>query len=99
MLFGYLINFRLDAQTTLSGYVYDAQSREPLIGATIFDSLTQAGTTANEFGYYRLFLKKQNVSLRISYVGYQTHNLALASLTQDTSIRHFPQKNLKLAFN
>ena len=59
-LVGYLINFQLYAQTTLSGYVYDSQSREPLIGATIFDSLSQTGTTANEFGYYRLFLKKQN---------------------------------------
>ena len=97
LLFGYLINLKLDAQTTLSGYVYDSQSREPLIGATIFDSLTQAGTTANEFGYYRLFLKKQNVSLRISYVGYQTHNLALASLTQDTSINILLPPSVSLA--
>jgi CarboxypepD_reg-like domain/TonB-dependent Receptor Plug Domain len=78
------IFMRLNAQNTLSGYVYDAQSREPLIGATVFDSLTQSGTTANEFGYYRLFLKNKSVSLRVSYVGYQSQSLLIPSIKKDT---------------
>jgi hypothetical protein len=75
-----------DSQNTLSGYIYDAQSREPLIGATIFDSLTQTGTTANEFGYYRLSLRKANAALRISYVGYQTQPLSLSNRQKDTVV-------------
>ena len=71
-------------QNTLSGYIFDLQSREPLIGATIFDSLTQTGTTANEFGYYRLSLKKQNAALRVSYVGYRTQQLFLSDMGKDT---------------
>ena len=74
----------LSAQNTLSGYVYDTDSREPLIGATVFDSLSQTGTTANEFGYYRLFIKKQNALLRVSYVGYETQRLLLSNNQKDT---------------
>ncbi|MDZ7880980.1 MAG: hypothetical protein U5L45_25160 [Saprospiraceae bacterium] len=35
-----LVKTNTSAQSTMSGYVYDAQSREPLIGAIVFDSLT-----------------------------------------------------------
>ena len=86
LIIAQLIYFRLDAQTTLSGYVYDTQSREPLIGATLFDSLSQSGTTANEFGYYRLFLKNKAISLRVSYVGYQSQSIWLPPIQKDTII-------------
>jgi CarboxypepD_reg-like domain/TonB dependent receptor/TonB-dependent Receptor Plug Domain len=81
----FLLNIAAWSQNTISGYVYDTQSREPLIGATVFDSLTQTGTTANEFGYYRLSLKKQ-AALRVSYVGYQTQVLSLPDIRKDTIV-------------
>ena len=85
----FLIKTVTFAQSTISGYVYDAQSREPLIGAIIFDSLTQTGTAANEFVYYRLSLKKQNCALRVSYVGYAVHNIAISNLRKDTLLTIF----------
>ncbi len=85
------------AQNTLSGYIYDIQNREPLIGATIFDSLTQTGTTANEFGYYRLSLQKMNTALRVSYVGYQTQRVALSDIRKDTVLNIFLTPSVNLA--
>ena len=85
------------AQNTLSGYIYDTQNREPLIGATIFDSLTQTGTTANEFGYYRLSLQKMNTALRVSYVGYQTQRVALSDIQKDTVLNIFLTPSVNLA--
>ena len=56
---------------TLSGFVYDSQSGEKLIGAYIYDSLSQRGTTSNEFGFYSLKTnKKQHVNITISFLGY-----------------------------
>ena len=87
----------VNAQNTLSGYIYDAKSREPLIGATIFDSLTQTGTTANEFGYYRLALKKKTIGLRISYVGYQTTTIVLSDIQKDTVVNIVLAPSVSLA--
>ena len=91
-----LIKINTFAQSIMSGYVYDAQNREPLIGAVIFDSLTQTGTTANEFGYYRLSLKKQNCALRVSYVGYAMQNITLSNLRKDTLLTFFLDPSVSL---
>ena len=87
----------ITAQNTLSGYIYDAKSREPLIGATIFDSLSQTGTTANEFGYYRLSLKKGQIGLRVSYVGYETQRVSLSDMQKDTLINILLPPSVNLA--
>ncbi len=85
----FLLKITVWSQNTISGYIYDRQNREPLIGAIVFDSLTQTGTTANEFGYYRLSLKKQKAVLRVSYIGYQTQVLPLSDIQKDTIINVF----------
>ncbi len=97
MLLVALTRSNITAQSTLSGYIYDAQSSEPLIGATVFDSLSQTGTSANEFGYYRLLLKNKGVSLQVSYVGYQNQNLLIPPINQDTIINIFLPPSVSLA--
>ena len=59
-------------KVTLSGYIKDATSQEALIGATIFQTNSQLGTTTNEYGFYTLTLPAADTfGLVISYVGYQ----------------------------
>ncbi len=60
-----------DTKATISGFLRDAQSGEVIIGAIVFDTLSNYGTVTNNFGFYSLTLPKNQVSLRFSYVGYQ----------------------------
>ena len=75
------------AQTyTLSGYVRDAQSGEPLIQATVLNRATGTGVATNRYGYYSLTLSAtDSLQLRVSYVGYAPALLTL-TLRQDTVI-------------
>ncbi len=57
---------------TLSGFVYDAQSGEKLIGAYIYDSASDKGTVSNEFGFYALKRKNSGQALlNVSFIGYK----------------------------
>ena len=59
-------------RTTLSGYVKDAASGEPLIGAVVFTRDMTVGVSANEYGYYSLQVPKGKYVIQCSYAGYQT---------------------------
>ncbi len=80
----FIFKINIYAQITLSGYILDTDSKEPLIGATIIDSLSQTGAVSNEYGYYRLIVKSPNVAIRASYVGYSSRTFEFQSLNQDT---------------
>ncbi len=69
-----LISIRAEAQNvTISGYVKDAATKESLIGAYIYSTGTQKGTSTNEYGFYSFtLLQTDTVSLSISYIGYLT---------------------------
>src|SRR4051812_16036562 len=75
---------------TISGTVKDVASGESLIGASIFNIKNTQGTTTNAFGFYSITLSGDSVSLRFSYVGYQTSTTNFF-LKKDTII------NLELA--
>lgn len=58
--------------STNSGYVKDINSKEALIGATLYAPSFEIGTTTNEYGYYSLTVpSSDSFDLLISYVGYQ----------------------------
>lgn len=57
---------------TISGYVTDETSGESLLGANIYDKISQIGTTTNEFGFYSITLPEGKSELQFSYIGYQT---------------------------
>lgn len=63
------------AQTTISGSVSDATSKEPLIGASITIKGTIAGTLADSKGGFNLKVKSLPVTLRISAIGYSTEEV------------------------
>ena len=55
---------------TISGYVLDAKTGERLIGATVMDTYSGAGTVTNVNGFYSLTLRSDSVQLQAGYVGY-----------------------------
>jgi hypothetical protein len=68
---------------TISGYVRDADSRENLIGATVYDQRTRQGGTANAYGFYSITLLEDSVRLAVSYVGYKSQTFRFL-LSRDT---------------
>jgi len=59
------------AQTTFTGKVLDADTDEPLIGATVAVSGTSTGTATALDGSFNLKVKAGSMKLKISYVGYE----------------------------
>jgi outer membrane cobalamin receptor len=62
----------LPIQYTISGYLIDQKTSDPLIGATIFEPITSRGTTSNVEGFYSLTLPKGKHQLVCSYIGYES---------------------------
>ncbi|VAW16114.1 TonB-dependent receptor [hydrothermal vent metagenome] len=62
------------AQTvTVSGYIFDAETGERLIGANIYDTTSKKGSVSNDYGFYSLSMpESQETILMISYLGYTT---------------------------
>ena len=56
---------------TVSGYLSDASSGEPLIGANVYSKELNKGTTTNPYGFYSLTLPVGSWQLSVSYLGYQ----------------------------
>jgi len=71
----------------ISGYVYDIQSHESLVGANVWDNETKQATTTNNFGFFNLSLQtlKLKLPLKIicSFVGYQRDTIII-NQTKDT---------------
>lgn len=59
------------------GLLLDAFTKEPIIGATLFDAATQRGTDTDTDGRFELLLPPGEHQLRIQYVGYQRIDLQL----------------------
>ena len=58
----------------LSGYVFN-ENREPLMGVNIFIKNTNIGTTTNEDGFYKLFIKNKTSEIIFSFIGYRNDTL------------------------
>jgi hypothetical protein len=71
------------SQITVSGFVYDAQTKEAIIGANIIDSISSIGTTTNSQAYY--VIRTNSAELKASFIGYETQ-LVLITQSNDTII-------------
>ena len=70
---GTALLFQLHGQEKVSGYVYEAKTEIPLIGASVFLDGTTIGTITDLEGYFELnFWKKSTTNLVISHVGHET---------------------------
>lgn len=56
---------------TVSGYVTDAASGEPLIGVAVMDKATSSGSVTGNSGFYSLTLAAGEKELIVSYLGYE----------------------------
>lgn len=70
---------------TISGHVVDAESKETLIGATIYAPETKQGAYTNSYGFFSFSPSKPIRSIRISYIGYETQTIEL-NLKADTTL-------------
>ena len=55
---------------TINGYVKDRETGESLIGASVYNPLTNRGTITNEFGFYSLTMPEGKQTVNYSYVGF-----------------------------
>ena len=67
-----LVNSLYGQNYTYSGYIEDRATGEKLIAATVYDYLSEKGTSSNEYGFFSLTLPAGEVNLQVSYVGYNT---------------------------
>lgn len=83
VVFCFLFSTHLCAQkSTISGFIKDQNTGEPLIGATVYDMNTFQGTTTNNYGYYSLTLDTDSLILSVSFLGYQSKKFQI-ELDQD----------------
>ena len=64
-------------QRTISGYITDNASGEPMYLARIFDTISRKGTVSNEYGFYSITLPSQSVVLRVSILGMETQFISV----------------------
>jgi hypothetical protein len=54
---------------TISGYVTNRDTKEPVAGVTVFNQRLSAGTITNEFGHYSLIMPRGAWLLQFSFIG------------------------------
>ncbi|RYZ51735.1 MAG: carboxypeptidase-like regulatory domain-containing protein, partial [Chitinophagaceae bacterium] len=58
------------AQGTISGTVVDADTKQPLEGASVFAQNTTRGTMTDKDGNFRLHLEKGGYEINVTFTGY-----------------------------
>lgn len=76
-----LMSFTLAAQVTVTGTVEETTG-DPVIGATVREKGTGAGTTTDIDGNFSLKVESSNATLIVSYVGLETQEVKLEGKTK-----------------
>ena len=66
------------AQVVVSGNVIDAETSEPLIGATIQMTGSQKTVFTDDNGHFTIKMAKKNGTLTVKYLGYKSYNQDIA---------------------
>jgi len=74
------------AQFTISGKVVDAETKEPLQGASVFAQNTTKGTTTNSEGSFALTLDKGGYEIIFSFSGYSSKTINAEGSNQQLTI-------------
>jgi len=82
----FFFTFPAAAQVTLSGRVLDAGTKQPLAFVNVHAAGTQRGTSTDIDGYFSLKLESAPGSLRFSYIGYQTQNVAVGNANSPVTV-------------
>ncbi len=78
-------NFAQNNPATLSGFVYDANTGETMIGTNIFVKEIEKGTSSNEYGFYSLTIPKGKYTVEFSFVGYKKKSINI-NLTKSKKV-------------
>ncbi len=62
---------------SVSGHVYDKETGEVLIGATIYEPVLHKGTSTNNFGFFSLKLPGGKHELIISFLGFEEQKVVV----------------------
>ena len=73
-----LLTLGASAQVTVSGNVSD-ESGEPIIGATVMEALTTNGVVTDFDGNFKIQVKNENATLKISYIGMIAQNIRVGN--------------------
>ncbi len=84
------------ASATISGYILDSKTKEPLIGAIVSVENEPTGTTTNAVGYYSLTLEKGSYTLVYAYLGYQREYLPVVHNGDDVINMNLSPTDLQL---
>ncbi len=89
LIISILIPFSSFSQT-LSGYVFDKDSKKPLQYANVYIPELKTGVATNKSGYFSIDFKNvvlpEKFTLRISYVGYKTFSEQISASELDKPI-------------
>ncbi|MFA8300709.1 MAG: TonB-dependent receptor domain-containing protein [Hyphomicrobiales bacterium] len=58
------------SNSTINGFIKDAKTGETLVGATVYISDINQGTTTNTYGYYSLSAQRGVYQISVFYMGY-----------------------------
>jgi hypothetical protein len=81
------------AQFTISGRVVDAETKEPLQGASVFAQNTTRGTTTNTGGEFSLVLEKGGYEIIFSFTGYATKTITAQGTSQELTVELSKSEN------
>jgi hypothetical protein len=80
LLFLLFFPISLQAQTEISGRIYDAQTGETLPSATVILEDTFRGTISNSEGYFVISVDSLPSTLKISYIGYESTLIVISDI-------------------
>jgi TonB-linked SusC/RagA family outer membrane protein len=69
------------AQRTITGSVFDAKTREPLIGANIVIPGTSTGTVADTKGTFSISVPSSASSVQVSFIGYDAQEVSVKGVS------------------
>lgn len=70
-------------QIKVKGRVFDAETKELLVGVSIYAPALKTGTTTSPSGTFSLECAERVDSISISYVGYKSRKVGLGSLATE----------------
>ena len=70
----------------VSGNVFDADNKEPMIGASIIEKGTMNGVTADFDGNFSLEIDGEKATIQISYIGYKTFEREVTASTSKLKV-------------
>lgn len=82
---------------TISGFVYDAISKEPIIGAVVFcndNTGNNKAVVSNNYGFYSLTLKTDSIyNIVVFYLGYKKQQFTIAPTKMDSTYTIYLESN------